>query len=380
MSKGGYLPTLDGWRAVAIVMVLMNHDNIHHFAGFSNVWFHVNGGIGVELFFALSGILICTRLLAEERARGSISLRSFYIRRVFRIQPVALVYLGVLTLLMLTGVLDRGFGGVVFALLLVRNYLPMHPIPVDWYTGHFWSLAVEEHFYLLLPAILVTFRKYRLHFLLGLTTLVRVWAGFVHRFPRLQFGWDPVFHTDLAILGILIAATMAVLLADPRIFNLSKKWLKPVPILLLAMVICYASTVRFNSLTALAKNCILPILVISSTLHPTSLVGRILELRPIRFLGRISYSIYIWQSLFFVHNWLIPQPHSVLLTKIQESWMRYPVLAIVVLASYYLLEKPLIRIGHKLAKSADSGSDETRKSGRGTDVAKSNSALHRLVP
>jgi peptidoglycan/LPS O-acetylase OafA/YrhL len=330
----------------------MNHDRIHSFAGFSNAWFHRNGGMGVDVFFALSGLLICTRLLAEERSTQSISLRKFYIRRLFRIQPAALLYLSSIALLMLTGVLDHAFDGILYSLLLVRNYLPLEFRPTDWYTGHFWSLSVEEHFYLILPGALLLFKKHRLKCLLGLTVFLKVWEGVVHRYKALQFGWTWRFHTDVALIGILLAVQMAVLLTRPGVSDWTRKWLNPYVILFLAMTFCYGASVSHNPLIDLTKKCLFPLLIVSTMQHPETIIGRILELPPVRFLGRVSYGVYLWQSLFFVNSYPVPTPHSVVLATIQTSWLRYPATAAVVLVSYYLVEKPLIRVGHRLAKSS----------------------------
>src|SRR5262249_54819702 len=113
-----------------------------------------HGAIGVDLFFGLSGFLIGTRLLEERRRTARIHLVAFYIRRSFRILPPYLAYLVALTALAAVGVLATPGRELASCLLFVRNYL----IPTaggGWYTGHFWSLAVEEHFYLIWPVLLI---------------------------------------------------------------------------------------------------------------------------------------------------------------------------------------------------------------------------------
>ena len=98
-KSGSYMPTLDGWRAIAIFSVMVYHESLHHIWGIGTGWFYANGETGVDVFFAISGILICSRLLAEEQRFGSISLPQFYVRRAFRILPPAMLYLCVLALL-----------------------------------------------------------------------------------------------------------------------------------------------------------------------------------------------------------------------------------------------------------------------------------------
>jgi peptidoglycan/LPS O-acetylase OafA/YrhL len=141
--RSGYLPTLDGWRAIAILWVMEGHSKVWSHGGISNEWVRDTGYRGVQLFFALSGFLICTRLLREETRFGGISLRSFYTRRVFRIQPAAMTFLLVVVLLGVVGVLPQFWPGIVGAALMVRNIWPTNLAPGYWYTSHFWSLAVE---------------------------------------------------------------------------------------------------------------------------------------------------------------------------------------------------------------------------------------------
>lgn len=97
--------------------------------------------------------------------------------------------------------------------------------------------------------------------------------------------------------------------------------------------------------------------------HPRGLAGRLLETGPFKFVGRISYSLYLWQQLFFpyVEN-VQPEPHSNLLTVLQHSWLRYLVTLAIATASYIWIEKPVIRLGHRLAKPATPGREDLNES------------------
>jgi peptidoglycan/LPS O-acetylase OafA/YrhL len=148
-----YLPTLDGWRAVAILAVLCCH------AGWPTAALAPYGAMGVSVFFALSGFLITRRLMDERR----IDLKDFYRRRAFRILPPIVVYLAVVAVLGLgLRVIPMDRSQLLASLFFYRNYLTP-PVSQGWYTGHFWSLAVEEHFYLVWPVLLsiVGFRRAR---------------------------------------------------------------------------------------------------------------------------------------------------------------------------------------------------------------------------
>ena len=149
------IPTLDGWRAVAIGAVMVSHGFPLSSAAtrperaLSYIAGHL-GGLGVALFFAIRGLLITTQLLEEREHRGRISLGAFYIRRGFRILPAAYLYLAVLAISGVCGWLALRRGELSSAAFFYSNYWADR----SWYTAHFWSLSMEEHFYLLWPALL----------------------------------------------------------------------------------------------------------------------------------------------------------------------------------------------------------------------------------
>ena len=162
----GYLPSLDGWRAIAVLGVMMTHDRPWMLFGHSSIRYKGYGGYGVYIFFAISGFLITSRILEEERICGYFDIRRFYIRRIFRIQPAAWAYLAAVALVMALGYAHQ-YG--VFetrsswnaALLLYTNYV-FRSWKSPTLTGHFWTLAVEEHFYILLSVTLFFAKRYRI--------------------------------------------------------------------------------------------------------------------------------------------------------------------------------------------------------------------------
>ena len=186
-GRSGYIPTLDGWRTIAVFAVIAFHAPAIHLGRFSLNALQEYGDRGVQLFFAISGVLICSRLLEEQRLHGSISLRGFYLRRLFRIQPAAMLMLGAAVLLGLIGVLRISAAPTMASLLSYRNFydaLGGAATADDRYTAHFWSLAIEEHFYLLLPAILVLFRKRAATVLAVLSGVFVVWPPVAHVLGR----------------------------------------------------------------------------------------------------------------------------------------------------------------------------------------------------
>jgi peptidoglycan/LPS O-acetylase OafA/YrhL len=118
--KSGYLPSLDGWRTIAILGVLLAHEE-GSFPLRVLERLHKEGGLGV-FFFAISGVLITWRILEDEKASGRFDIKGFYLRRLFRIQPAAWLYLAVLAVLMLSGAVDQRWSLWSGAMLMVRNF------------------------------------------------------------------------------------------------------------------------------------------------------------------------------------------------------------------------------------------------------------------
>jgi peptidoglycan/LPS O-acetylase OafA/YrhL len=337
----GYLPTLDGWRTLSITAVILCHDRLHTFGPFNTAWLYQHGNLGVDIFFAISGLLICSRLLDEERKAGSVSIPNFYLRRAFRILPPAIAYLATLAILSRLIHLPVQMPELFASLFFVRNYTFFFHIFQSinpFYTSHFWSLAVEEHFYLFLPALLVFApRRWRVPALLILATIVGI-----HRF--LLGPVASVMHTDTRLDALLVPAALAILLGNQRLRDRVTPFLRLWPLLASATfgMVILGWAPRLQPL-ALAWS--VPFFVLGTLLRPQSLFARFLELPAMRYLGRLSYSIYLWQQLFFVGHFGSPAPHLAIL----QRWPIAPIVTLVcAMLSYYLIERPAIRAGHRL--------------------------------
>src|ERR1700722_12610748 len=193
------IPTLDGWRAIAISMVLWAHASgtiFYHGHPLSDIhWLRI-GQNGVSIFFVLSGFLITSKLLED------CDLKKFYIRRAFRILPVVLCYFVLVSIL---GVATSK--EVAASALFYRNYLPVE-WQTQWFTSHFWSLAVEEHFYLLWPLIVSAFSiKSAKKLGIALTVCVALmrWysANYLHQGNFLQYSSVRMDALLIVILGAL---------------------------------------------------------------------------------------------------------------------------------------------------------------------------------
>ena len=364
--EGTYLPSLDGWRAIAILAVILFHCQVLHWGKISDSWLHVMGWRGVDLFFALSGFLICGRLLQEEARNGGISMRSFYIRRIFRIQPVALTYLAVVSVLILTGELykldrysESPWSTVVTSILMVRNVFTK---TFFFETAHFWSLSVEEQFYIFLPTFLVLCKRYRLAALAGLFVAANIWRVIYLSTPRPAYIFQ---RTDLVCAPILLGCVFALALARPRLRALTQACLLPWVALSYAVLIFVVTGLHHSRVDYVLTVLMYPLLITATTLHPASWTTRFLELAPLRYVGRISYSLYLWQELFF--NPFSPAPPHTFRSHLLLCWIGTFGCAI---ASYYLIERPMVRHGHRIAKRFDLQKLEKSQSFGSAETAK----------
>ena len=343
------IPTLDGWRAVAIAAVMLSHGFLLTGAASRPVRVagyiaqHL-GGLGVALFFAISGYLITTLLLEEGELRGGVSLRGFYARRAFRILPAAYLYLIVLAIAGGYGWLDESLrrGELASAAFFYNNYWPER----SWFTAHFWSLSMEEHFYLLWPALLGGTGTRRALLatggLLAANALWRPWS-----LAHLNLPYPALQRTDMRLDAFLYPGLLAILLHGPyrvpTLRVLTAAWFRVCSVLALAAAWVWMLAGSAPSTGTLVESVLLPAMLVSVIYWPGSLLFRILEWAPLRWVGRISYGLYLWQQLFF-------RPTSASLSATVESFLpRIALTFAAAIASYYLLERPFLNYGRRVS-------------------------------
>lgn len=324
--RESYIPTLDGWRAISITVVIVGH-------AMPGAPIPL-GALGVNIFFAISGYLICTLLLQEYKRNGSISLSGFYMRRAFRILPPAIVYMVVLLMLGVAPLAD-----VTRCLLFAANY----SVLTSPYLGHFWSLSMEEHFYLFWPTALQLLRPRRAAIFAGVSIpVVLVWREWVQMHAHGAF----YQRTDVRLDSFFAPCLLAILLhRSPAFQERLRRCLSLGTICGLAGLLALTSIASRSqgSLEAAQKSLqalVVPLIVIGTVLNSGSWLGKILELSPLRFVGRISYSLYLWQEVAAMGPPKIP--FAIRLTASLAA----------AVASYYLVEQPLIRMGARLRRRA----------------------------
>jgi peptidoglycan/LPS O-acetylase OafA/YrhL len=336
MKDQSRFPALDGWRAIAISLVVWHHATMSTFVDQDRYWatsLSPLGAFGVDIFFGLSGLLITSLLLQEYQRKGSISLSGFYTRRIFRILPPVFALLLVVSWL---GLVQSPLE-LVSCLGFFRNYLP--EALGGHYTRHLWSLAVEEHFYLLWPALLVWLTRKDmtgrpvayLSIFFGLWRVTVEQTGLT---TRMLADVNKHFRTDLRADALLWGCFVAFLIATPESRERVRRYLSApaVAVAALAAVVC---VVIYSMLSSLWFAMLVPVVLTGTMLHPEWKFCRMLDLAPVRFLGRLSYSLYLWQELFLVPGWF---PHKL---GILQHWpWNLPAALVAATASYFLIEKP----------------------------------------
>ncbi len=289
----GYIPALDGFRALAITVVLAAHFTHSPF---------VPGGFGVTLFFFISGLLITRLLISEHEATGKVSLPRFYARRFLRLAPALLLMIAVVTGVTFAVGQKTPIADVLAAVFYVANYYWIF-VGFTLTFGVLWSLAVEEHYYLLYPALLgPLIRTSRPLLILALLcALALVWRTilmvFIH--PPADYTY---MATDARFDSILYGALLGVWL-HKRPDAAERPLLASLPSVGLALVVLVLTfamkgalireTIRY-SLQGLA---LLPIVAAITFSKRNVLFGwarAVLSTKPLTFYGKLSYSIYLW--------------------------------------------------------------------------------------
>jgi peptidoglycan/LPS O-acetylase OafA/YrhL len=353
-----HIPTLDGWRALAIAAVICFHGRSAFFPRPSIVRsISEYGYLGVDAFFAISGFLISTLLIREYDAHQSINLRAFYIRRFFRIIPPYVAALAGICLVAWLGFIHLQSWEIPSCLLFLRNYEPTVAPPggpydpYGFYTVHFWSLSIEEHFYLIWAFLLALLKPRRaVKAALILAASVVLWRFFdghyqiMHRLmPSAAMGTRTDTRLDALLWGCLAA------LLFPRIQSIFSHCLSSwawIPLSLYLVVLERYHPPLFQLQLAL----LFPCLLMSTVLFPRNPLSRVLELPWMRWIGTLSYSIYLWQQLF------MQPPRGVGSLEQTSGFYRlqqfpFNILCLLVCAclSHYLLERPMMRLGRRLS-------------------------------
>lgn len=358
-SKSGYIPGLDGIRAIAVIAVILYHLNPRWVGG---------GFMGVNVFFTLSGYLICRLLLQEQRRERRISLVHFYLRRAKRLIPATLSTIALTALaaaIISPYLLTKLKGDLLPTLLFVNNWHQIFaqnsyfgglglPSPLT----HFWSLAIEEQFYFILPITLIACFALRLNkrvlcALLGIITFASALAMMILYTP----GADPTrvyYGTDTRAFALLIGVLWAI---ATRPWPLTKERQRPsflvsllhMPLVceliaLISLAIFVWLCLGFNGASAFPYYggfilCSIATLgLIDACVRRTAITNTLLSLPPLTHLGKISYGLYL---IHYPVILLLTPTNSATDTPFYIYIAQVLITLVIAELSYFLVEKPI---------------------------------------
>ena len=347
-GSAGYISYLDGVRAVAIMLVLLSHFQYGHI---------VSGDLGVAIFFVLSGFIITRTLFAQ--CGGQLDrpqVVRFYARRVFRLFPALLAYLACMIMFNLWEGEPIDWPSYFWTAIYLQNYAQhLFGISPERGLGHLWSLAVEEHFYLLYPGFLIAvgFGRRALYTATALLVAIIAW-----RLSLVYFAQDsqvPIFsseevyrRSDTRFSSILFGVVL-ILLTLERIPDFMRRcnrygmWQLFVGTSLMVIPIWASPTANAEYGFGLAIQGIGIAIALNGVIfgHDSVYIRRLLALSPVVWIGRISYSLYIWHVAVF---WRLVMPLGV-----ENDFLRFMLGLCLSLAaaaaSYYFMEQPIRRWG-----------------------------------
>ena len=362
-NKSKYLPSIDSLRALAVLAVIIYHVDVNYLPG---------GFLGVDLFFVLSGYLISSLIIKEYRKTGSLNLYNFYIRRARRLLPAVyfMITIGLVVMVLFNEVLLRkSHLDAIFGYIYSSNWWYIFH-KLDYFDSfgaqspfkHLWSLAIEEQFYMIFPLLFLLINRKKkskdgtyklnknfLYVVLGLilvSLIAHILLFDINNISRIYFG------TDTRAFSLLVGVVGAILYPMEKLHtkvtpqqNIMYSVVSLVSIAILITVMIYTS--EYN--TWLYRGgfllvAIIGLIVIISSGKQHTLMSRLLSFKPVVFIGKISYSLYLWHF-----------PVLVLTTPVSEIGnpniifviLRVILTFVLASASYVFVETPIRKLGFK---------------------------------
>ncbi|HEY9755273.1 MAG TPA: acyltransferase [Oculatellaceae cyanobacterium] len=350
-SDFAYLPFMDGLRALSIIAVLSFHTNgpIGHYA------FKYGGWAGVDAFFVISGFLITGILLKERDKHGSIKLKYFYTRRMLRLIPAFALWL-VATSIYRYANHTFSFAAAGLAAICMYDYGLAFGHVMGSGFDIAWSLSVEEKFYSFWPSLINKFRKS-----LPLICVTAIMGCLTWKTVLVLNGCQLSFCFDTKLDALMIGCCAAMILNNRNAKASIEKHFRS-NIISIALLICVVLYLRGMGHPCGARTMVdklwywdvrVPIfsvtvaaLIAILTVQPQALAARFLSWGPLSWLGRASYSIYLWHMLAFAWAAFVGELiHKTSAVQIEEGKILWTLILAAI--SYYAIEKPFLKTKHK---------------------------------
>lgn len=349
-----HVPGLDGLRGIAVLLVV----GLHYgslWKGREGAGWLPGGFVGVDVFFVLSGFLITSLLLSEKAVAGRVNLKNFYARRGLRLLPalyVVLVAHAVFSIGIGDETLKSELKQVLSVVAYVSNFAQVYfdKSMIHSGIGNTWSLAIEEQFYLVWPALLLfgilRFARTRQHVLalvLGgavLSAVIRLvvwnWAG---HYPAAYM--RPDCRADGLLLGVLCAFLW-------RWDMVPTRWLNAASSACAAFLLAFAFIVKdsdwmfnYGFFVVSAATAV----IVLALAENVSSMSRLYEWEPLRLVGRVSYGLYLWHVLALRITAHFVHPNN----KFVLFLLGLGVATVAVALSYNLIEQPILRLKARVA-------------------------------
>lgn len=363
-SKNNYIPSLNGLRGLSIIMVIIDHVSGWCFkADPEKNWFLVNGVLGVHVFFVISGFLITKLLLEEEELRGTVSLKSFYIRRSLRIFPAFYFLLFCYFIMQCFGVIHMCLTSWITSI----TYTKYFPIPngSDFISSHFWSLSVEEHFYLLWPLVFKYLKQYR-KIVAWVVIVIVTFLRYIYTIKQYDLLSQHGFFQsiDVLMVGCIFAMyEIPIFVFLDKLMSINRLFIY-LPIVLF-ILLRFANELVINQISisglfllrqvpivlhfnpflvfgiyGIGGSIIIALIVVMASRYSNNLWYKLLNTSVLGYIGLISYSLYLWQQCF--------------VTDELKFFSRFPFniffMLIVASFSYRFIEKPFLRMKSKFLR------------------------------
>jgi len=347
-----HIPSLDGLRAVSFLIVFLAHSG-------AGTILAVPGGFGVTVFFFLSGFLITTLMRVEHETTGRVNVRFFYIRRVLRILPPFYVILALACILTLTHVLPGELqpGAVLAQVLHFSNYwfIAFGSSGAAAGTVPYWSLAVEEHFYLIFPFLFLTLNRFlsyrgQARTYWALCAVVCVWRcvlvlWFSVPEDRTYLASDTRF--DSILFGCALAMGLNPVIDRPMGSERVWKWgILPASLALLLFTFVFRAPWFRETIRYSVQGLALTPVFIAAIRFPHWFPFRMLNAKAVAFVGVLSFTLYLSHQIVLIalQTWLpLLRPYEMALLALACAFAFS-------LTIHQLVEKPSAALRKRLAR------------------------------